>query len=139
MEAVPYSQLPYRYLECSKILSLKHEKGNFDAPFKLSSENITEIVWWINNIENATRSLISVPVDYTIYTDASKIGWGAKDHLDSTGGQWLGIEKEKHINILEIKAVLFALKALVQKPYKHIRIMTDNTTMVAYINKMEGT
>ena len=109
MEAVPYSQLHYRYLECSKILSLKHEKGNFDAPFKLSSENITEIVWGINNIENATRSLISVPVDYTIYTDASKIGWGAKDHLDSTGGQWLGIEKEKHINILEIKEVLLKM------------------------------
>ena len=74
MEAVPYSHLHYRYIERSKILSLKHGKGNFDAPFKLSSENITEIVWSINNIENATRTLISVPVDYTIYIDGSKIG-----------------------------------------------------------------
>ena len=48
------------------------------------------------------------------------------------------MEKEKHINILELKAVLFALKAQVQKPFKHFRIITDNTTAVAYVNKMGG-
>ena len=68
------------YIRC------KYRKGNFDSPLKLSSENITEIVWWINNIENSTRSLISVPVGYTIYTDASKIGWGAKDHFTQQMG-----------------------------------------------------
>ena len=42
-----------------------------------------------------------------------------------------------HINVLELKAVLFGLKALCEK-FKdtHIKVLTDNTTAVHTINKM---
>ena len=139
IEAVPYSKLHYRSIECSKIKQLKEHRGNFDSPFELNQDNITEIVWWIDNIDQASRSLIVLPIDYTIYTDASKLGWGAKDHIQSTGGQWTSDEIIKHINVLELKAAFFGISALKDKKYKHARIMIDNTTAVAYINKMGGT
>ena len=39
IEAVPYAKLNYRSLECSKIKALKQNKGNFEAPIKLSDQN----------------------------------------------------------------------------------------------------
>ena len=61
-----------------------------------------------------------------------------QDEKISTGGQWAEWEQEIHINILELKAALFGIKSLA-KGFSHIRLMIDNTTAVAYINKMGGT
>ena len=76
--------------------------------------------------------------DLVIYTDASLEGWGchiAKSDV-SCGGRWTGNEKENHINYLEVKAVyLSILSHCKQMNGKHIRIMSDNTTTVAAINK----
>ena len=48
-------------------------------------------------------------------------------------------EAEKHINELELKAVFFALCSLSDNVRnKHIRILSDNTTTVCYINNMGG-
>ena len=48
--------------------------------------------------------------------------------------------KRNHINVLELKAILLALE-----PYfryncnvKHVHILTDNSTALAYINNMGG-
>ena len=74
-----------------------------------------------------------------IFTDASKEGWGA--HLDehTARGTWSLPESKLHINQLELKAVFLALKdfrTLVCN--KTVLIATDNTTVVAYINKEGG-
>ena len=74
-----------------------------------------------------------------IFTDASKEGWGA--HLDehTARGTWSLPESKLHINHLELKAVFLALKefrTLVLN--KTVLIATDNTTVVAYINKEGG-
>ena len=45
-----------------------------------------------------------------IFTDASNAGWGAHLDNDSTGGVWSPTEKHLHINLLEMKAVLLALR-----------------------------
>jgi hypothetical protein len=44
-----------------------------------------------------------------------------------------------HINILELKAVLFAIKAFKDLKNQLILIKTDNTTTLAYINHQGGT
>ena len=139
IEAVPYSKLHYRSIECSKIEHLKREQGNFEATFKLSQENINEIKWWQDNIGPASRSLLLISVDYKLFTDASKLGWGAEDDKSSTGGQWTMLESGKHINIQELHAAYLGIKSLSPAYCKHIRIMIDNTTAVAYVNKMGGT
>jgi ribonuclease HI len=77
---------------------------------------------------------------YVVHTDASLEGWGAHcTHLHAQG-RWSNLERSLHINILELKAVLHAVKAfakfLINKP---VQIATDNTTVVAYINKQGGT
>ena len=61
-----------------------------------------------------------------------------RDH-HTTGGRWSPTEVEKHINELELKAVFFALSSLCNNVRnKHIRILSDNTTTVCYINNMGG-
>ena len=82
------------------------------------------------------------PIDATIWTDASKKGWGAAYQGRSTGGHWYVEEVTAHINVLELRAATLALKALLwlQQPLpKHVHLRLDNTTAVAYINKRGGT
>ena len=73
-----------------------------------------------------------------IFTDASKEGWGA--HLDkhTARGTWSLPESKLHINHLELKAVFLALKEFRTLLNKTVLIATDNTTVVAYINKEGG-
>ena len=74
-----------------------------------------------------------------LFTDASNEGWGA--HLgDSTArGVWSSIESRLHINFLELKAVLLALKSFQHLCRDQIVLVAmDNSTVVSYINKQGG-
>ena len=68
-----------------------------------------------------------------IFTDASLVGWGA--HLGdlSASGLWSAYWQTQHINVLELRAVMLALKS-----FTHILLSTDNTTVAAYLNKERG-
>ena len=71
-----------------------------------------------------------------IFTDTSKEGWGS--HLDkyTARGTWSLPESKLHIHHLELKAVFLAPEEF-RTLYcnKTVLIATDNTTVVAYINK----
>ena len=41
-----------------------------------------------------------------------------------------------HIDASELKSILLALMLFVKTSPKHIKIMSDNTTVIQYINKM---
>ena len=57
-----------------------------------------------------------------------------------TVGLFSSEESQQHLNILELKAVLFGLKALCNNFHNiHILIQIDNTSTVAAINKMGST
>ena len=45
-----------------------------------------------------------------VFTDASDTGWGAHCMGEEIQGSWLPSEKHLHINILEMKAVLIAIR-----------------------------
>ena len=47
MPAAIHGPLFYRYLENDKVTSLRLNKGNFDAPVKISSEGKQELEWWL--------------------------------------------------------------------------------------------
>ena len=72
-----------------------------------------------------------------VFTDTSKEGWGAHDH--TARGTWFLPESKLHISFLELKVVFLALKEF-QDLYlgNIVLIATDNTTMVAHINKEGG-
>ena len=71
-----------------------------------------------------------------IFTDASNAGWGAHLGQNSTGGVWSHL----HINLSELKAVLLALRFFqIDCRNNQVLITSDNTSVVAYINKQGGT
>ena len=77
-------------------------------------------------------------ISITTYTDASLEGWGASMGNVSTSGTWLPDKRLMHVNVLELKAILLGLKSFVIASHKHIKIMSENTTAIHYINKMEA-
>ena len=96
--------------------------------------------WWLEE-SNVLLGQPLHPLKHAlqIFTDASNEGWGT--HLDdhTARGTWSLPESKLHINHLELKAVFLALKefrTLVCN--KTVLIATDNTTVVAYINKEGG-
>ena len=76
----------------------------------------------------------------SIVTDASKEGWGG--HLGDlvVSGLWSRASAKRHINWLELQAVWLTLKHfLPQLQGTAVDVISDNTTTVAYINKVGGT
>ena len=74
-----------------------------------------------------------------LFTDASNKGWGAQLDQSSTKGLWSDWEKRLHINVLELKAVSLALRSFKdQCQNQTVIVATDNSTVVAYINKQGG-
>ena len=140
-EAVTCGRLFYGFIEIDKMNALKLSKGKFDAPCVLSPTAKDEIYWWTQIILNSSRKMISAPaVDYIIHTDASNLGWGAHDEDQTINGRWSDSEMTLHMNYLELLAIKLAIKSFL--PHKvlvrHLRIMSDNSTTIAYINKQEG-
>ena len=78
--------------------------------------------------------------DFTIFTDASTQGWGARVGDSQILGTWTRTDRKLHINCLELKAVVSALKHWAPMLQGHqVMIATDNSTVVSYINKQGGT
>ena len=137
---VEFGKLFYRDTEMEKTQALKLAKGNFDANMELTDKMIVEIKWWSKNIYTQFRVLNRCNPEIVIQTDASLSGWGAVLNKEKTGGRWTPKEMKHHINYLELLAILYALKSfeLHLKNFTHIKILSDNTTAVSYINNMGG-
>ncbi|MEW8547329.1 MAG: reverse transcriptase domain-containing protein [Candidatus Thiodiazotropha sp.] len=99
--------------------------------------------WWINR----DRFIQGVPLKpalptHSLFTDASLSGWGA--HLEPEGllfhGVWSQGQSHLHINILEMKVILLALKQC-EHHVKNSSVMvaTDNSSVVAYLRREGGT
>ena len=97
--------------------------------------------WW-QNPSNVMKGADLHPKDHSIqlFIDASNEGWGAHLDQNSTKGLWSDREKRLHINVLELKAVSLALRDFKdQCQNQTVLVATDNSTVVAYINKQGGT
>lgn len=74
-----------------------------------------------------------------IFTDASIISWDAACGDESIGGLWTDDECSHHINYLELLAAYFGLKSFAgERSGSYILLRIDNTTAIAYINRMGG-
>ena len=82
-----------------------------------------------------SKPIINYTVDRTTQKDASEQGWGATDEKV----RWGSLERN-HINVLELKAILLALKSYFRHNcnVKHVHILTDYSTALTYINNMGG-
>ena len=127
MPAAILGPLFYCYLENDKVTSLRLNKGNFDAPAKISSEGKQELEWWLENTDYI--ALPSVDLEYSC-------SWGAHFDTCKRGGVWNMKEKPLHINCKELLAVYYSLRSF--KTYfqnKHVKIFSDSQVGVQIINK----
>ena len=126
-----------------RTVGLQQNHQSYETVVTLNAECLEELKWWMDHIDvwNGKSCLrASLDLALEIQTDASKTGWGAHCKGIKTQGLRTPSEKTLRINVLELKAVLFAVKAFTKnKSDCHIHVKVDNTTTVAYINKMGGT
>ena len=133
-----YGGAHLKILEREKNEALKRCAGDFDALTKLSTEAQREIFWWLENIPVGLRRIRCALEQITVCTDTSEAGWGAHRGTLSTGGRFSQEELPDHINPKELWAILFGLQALVPEVGEEIRVLTDNTTALAYVKNMGG-
>ena len=123
-----------------------HLKKHWHAPESLEkvipipSSLHVHLRWWLDPAKVLSgQHLHPLRHALQLFTDASNEGWGA--HLGDymAKGVWLESESALHINLLELKAVLLALKRFERLCCNQIVLVcTDNTTVVSYINKEGG-
>ena len=107
----------------------------------VNQEAIKDIRWWLDpGILQAGVPTHQLPHDLQIFTDSSATGWGAHCLDETVSGIWTLSESLLHINNLELLAVSRAVhhwSKLVTN--RSVLVVTDNTTVMAYINKQGGT
>ena len=105
-----FGQLYCRHIEFNKIQVLKENFGNLDAQMKLTDFSLADLEWWVQNIATDEMKIYHDLPWVTVFTDASKIGWGAKlENGKITGGIWSKHQSANHINTLKLFAVKFSL------------------------------
>lgn len=131
-----YAWLYTKNLESCKMLALKKFNNNFNAKFILLRFIQDDLNWWATNVFTASSNITQDKLEIEIFTDASLTGWCAVRGDLSTKSWWSKQERKNHINFLELLAVSLSLKLHTLSSQSTL-IRTDNTSVVAYINKMK--
>ena len=135
--AAKLGPLHFRSLDMDKTEALHLNKGNFDAFMQLSELSRSDLQWWINSARSLHNPISPSQPEVTLYTDASKEGWGGVLNDIKIGGHWTPEEASNHINYLEMLAVLLSLKAFHKElSRKHVLVRIDNMTAVSDLGKM---
>ena len=124
-----------------QVISLQGGRINYKKTISLYEGAIKDLLWWTQGHAQANGRVIIPPkVDPVIFSDASKVGWGAHLLEINTGGRWKELEALNHINYLELEAEFQALRAFLSLiKGSHVQFDLGNHTAVAYINWLRGT
>ena len=111
------------------------DSRQLDLVIPFPAELRASLAWWSD--EEKLRkgvSLEQVFPDLQMFSDASRKSWGATlGHLQVTG-TWSEKETRDHINVLELRAIFYALKKMEDMVKgKKVAIFCDNTTAMSYI------
>lgn len=137
--ATTYGWLYTKVLEREKYLALRASNNCYKANMPISPSAKRDLEWWQQNLSKESAPLHQSDFDTTIFTDASRSGWGAKMGQQKAYGFWGKDEKEHHINYLELLAIKLALRNLADdRRGQRLLLRVDNTTAIAYVNKMGG-
>ena len=105
----------------------------------VTAEMKQDLTWWSQSLHIQRRVIDRGNPDLVITSDASNQGWSALCDSQQTGGRWKKEEIGQHINCLELLAICHSVRAFCSnKSNVHVKIMSDNTSAIAYINKMGG-
>ncbi|PIK38121.1 hypothetical protein BSL78_25033 [Apostichopus japonicus] len=141
VDVVRLCRLHMRPLQLHLLKSADPTDPDMTTPIHRSEETTQHLRWWLDpdNWSQGVPFTIELPMT-SVTTDASLTGWGAHWSNRTAWGTWSPTERSFHINILEMIAVKRALETF----NEHIQgtittVFTDNTTVVAYINRQGGT
>ena len=124
-------------------LCLKDQWDFLDDQFQVSWSPLCreDLLWWARVAQLREGVSLSLPVpDVSFFSDASDVGWGALVGEHHASGLWSPHQKTLYINLRELLAVQYGLKAL-----EHllvglsVALFCDNTTTVAYLRRSGGT
>ena len=104
----------------------------------MSQELVLLLAYWRKLPAVDLSQPLVFPPSLTLVTDASKEGWGFHTSLGQEGrGRWSSVTALLHINLLEMLAVLVALKSLCPSPQPGgtVLVRSDNTMVVNCLNR----
>lgn len=137
--AVSYGFLYTKILEKQKCIELINHNNDFDSLININVECKKDLQWWHNCIKMAKNPIKNCQFEVEIYSDASGIGWGIFCDGQVANGFWTEEDKENHINHLELLAAFLGLQCFAKYLNScQILLRIDNTTAIAYINRMGG-
>ena len=114
--------------------------GNWSDRIQVPQWVLSEVAWWSSPAVLQGLPLAARETEVTLFTDASSSGWGAQLGSHSTQGQWSASQRLCHINVLEMQAVIYAVRDFLPLLRYHVvRLMCDNAVTVAYIKNEGGT
>ena len=137
---VPFSMLNMRLIQIC-LQSQWNRSLPMSVEVTFPDALVPHLRWWTDR----NNTLCGVPFhpmppSVILTTDASDEGWGG--HIDdlSVSGKWEKEVQGEHVNLLELRAVFRSLKKFQEKLRgTTVLVQSDNTTVVAYINKEGGT
>ena len=124
-------------------LCLKDQWDFLDDQFQVSWSPLCreDLLWWARVAQLREGVSLSLPApDVSFFSDASDVGWGALVGEHHASGLWSPHQKTFSINLRELLAVQYGLKA-----FEHllvglsVALFCDNTTTVAYLGRSGGT
>ncbi|XP_078660131.1 uncharacterized protein LOC144904859 [Branchiostoma floridae x Branchiostoma belcheri] len=133
--------LHFRSLQRLLITVLRVTRGHWEQLVPLTESARADLRWWTDHLpRHNSRPILSPAADIVVETDASTAGWGGYSNGVHTGGRWSVEEGQAHINILELRAASLTVRAFCKELVsKHVKVLTDNVTVVAYLNRLGGT
>lgn len=137
--ATTYGWVYTKKLERAKYLALKISNDNYNRVMQLPDDINTDLLWWNLNVIDAKKKISPKEFKLEIFSDASKSGWGVVCKDQKAHGHWNALEQSFHINQLELLAAFFGLKCFAKTVRDcDVLLRIDNTTAIAYINRMGG-
>ena len=99
------------------------------------------LTWWLDSRKLSPGvPLVPPSPSVMIFTDSSTEGWGGHWNQREISGLWSTQDRDLHINLLELRAAFLVCnewEELLRN--QSVLIMSDNSTVVAYINHQGGT
>lgn len=107
----------------------------------LSPAALDNLRWWKDHLADWNgKTLLPLPIDRTLTTDASEFGWGG--HLDNillARGSFDRTLRQSSSNKRELTAVLYSLRSFASNlQERSVLLLSDNSTVVAHVNNFGG-
>ena len=138
-KAAKYGWMYMKDLEREKMLTLRENNENFEAVMTLSEKVREYLAWWKFHIMLIYNPIRGYEYKTEIFSDASQSGWGICCKNECSHGFWNMNDRKNHIKFLELLLAFLGLKCFATLLENcSILLRIDNTTAIAYINRMGG-